>query len=173
MDYCIKWEVYLSVFRNCYPQKTCCTCILHPYPLCIERQGFISIHVTGLLTVQKATLTFIYRHTDFFPLILIGGTQPLDGHIGYNGISNTATRPEAHLRELTSRNNVDIKFDEFQSGQVIIAIGQILYTYLLSMRTIEAYCPPRQQLFSESKPREIVAVKGGNKLAFVLLVIRI
>nr|XP_034323124.1 double-stranded RNA-binding protein Staufen homolog isoform X1 [Crassostrea gigas] len=46
-----------------------------------------------------------------------GGTQPLDGHIGYNGISNTATRPEAHLRELTSRNNVDIKFDEFQSGQ--------------------------------------------------------
>lgn len=95
---------------------------------------------------------------------MIGGTQPLDGHIGYNGISNTATRPEAHLRELTSRNNVDIKFDEFQSGQVTIAIGQILYTYLLSMRTIEVYCPPRQQLFSKAKPREIVAVRGTINL---------
>ncbi|XP_078332855.1 double-stranded RNA-binding protein Staufen homolog isoform X2 [Crassostrea virginica] len=47
-----------------------------------------------------------------------GGTQPVDGHISYNGITSaTVARPESHLRELTSRNNVDIKFDEFQSGQ--------------------------------------------------------
>lgn len=97
----------------------------------------------------------------------------MDGHIGYNGISNTATRPEAHLRELTSRNNVDIKFDEFQSGQVTSAIGWILYTYLLFfyLRTIDVDCSPRQQLFSEAKMRKIVAVEGDNKLVAVLLVI--
>lgn len=67
--------------------------------------------VPGLLRLPDAKYNgTVYRQPQ-------GGTQPLDGHIGYNGISNAATRPEAHLRELTSRNNVDIKFDEFQSGQ--------------------------------------------------------
>ncbi|XP_061182714.1 double-stranded RNA-binding protein Staufen homolog [Saccostrea echinata] len=46
-----------------------------------------------------------------------GGSQPLDGHATFNSLTKTATRPEIHLRELTSRSNLDIKFDEFQSGQ--------------------------------------------------------
>lgn len=37
----------------------------------------------------------------------------LDGYIGYNGISNIVRRFEVYFRELISRNNVDIKFDEF------------------------------------------------------------
>lgn len=31
----------------------------------------------------------------------------------------------------------------------------------------KVYCPPIQQLFHEAKPREIVAVKGGNILPIV------
>lgn len=144
MDYCIKWEVYFSVLRNCYFQKICCICILYFYLLCIERQGFILIYVIGLLIVQKVILIFIYRYIDFFFLILIGGIQLLDGYIGYNGISNIVIRFEVYFRELISRNNVDIKFDEFQFGQVIIVIGQILYIYLFLMRIIEVYCFLRQ-----------------------------
>lgn len=144
MDYCIKWEVYFSVFRNCYFQKICCICILYFYLLCIERQGFILIYVIGLVIVQKVILLFIYRYIDFFFLILIGGIQLLDGYIGYNGISNIVIRFEVYFRELISRNNVDIKFDEFQFGQVIIVIGQILYIYLFLMRIIEVYCFLRQ-----------------------------
>lgn len=59
------------------------------------------------------------QHLLEYTCIFVGGTQPVDGHISYNGITSaTVARPESHLRELTSRNNVDIKFDEFQSGQV-------------------------------------------------------
>lgn len=43
-------------------------------------------------------------------------------------------------------------------------LRQLLYTYLLAMRAIESLLSPRQQLFNKTKPREIVAVKGDNKL---------
>lgn len=44
----------------------------------------------------------------------------------------------------------------------------LLYTYLLAMKMIASLLfQTRLQLFDEAKPREIVAVEGDNKLAFV------
>lgn len=67
--------------------------------------------VPGLLLLPDSKYSStVYRQPQ-------SGTQPLDGHVSFSKLTNSATRPEIHLRDLTSRNNVVIKFDEFQSGQ--------------------------------------------------------
>lgn len=99
-------------------------------------------HIWIFKKVEKKPPQFqiAVQHLLEYTCIFVGGTQSVDGHISYNGITSaTVARPESHLRELTSRNNVDIKFDEFQSGQVWVPASYSKFCLMIVYCEITAY----------------------------------